>query len=114
AQLNNAKASTFYVSNSETSTSYTVNAEISYISNSETGTSYAINAEVSILCMVIFEQAANIESSTSYAKVSTSGAFNAKFGPSYVVNVQTNTSYVINAKTNTFCENAIYDDATNK
>ncbi|CAG8854200.1 14303_t:CDS:1, partial [Gigaspora margarita] len=106
--------STSYIFNSETGTSYAVNAEVSYASNSETGTSYIVNAEVSTLCIVIFEQAANIKSSTSYAKASTASAFNAEFGFSYMVNVQTNTSCMIDIETNTFCENAVYDDATTK
>ncbi|RIB30292.1 hypothetical protein C2G38_2026969 [Gigaspora rosea] len=107
AQLNNAEASTSYASNSETGTSYAVNAKVSYASIFETGTSYAVNAEVSTPCTVIFEYAANIESSTFYAEASTSAAFNAKFGPSYAVNVQTN---MIDAETNVFCENAVNDD----
>ncbi|RIB20154.1 hypothetical protein C2G38_2304981 [Gigaspora rosea] len=114
AQMNNTEASTSYASNSKVGTSYAVNAEVSYVSNSKTGTSYVLNTEVSTPCTVIFEQAANIESSTSYAEASTSGVFNAEFGPFYMVNVQTNTSYTIDFETNTFCKNAVYDNATTK
>ncbi|CAG8834622.1 21916_t:CDS:1, partial [Gigaspora margarita] len=50
--------------------------------NSKTGISYAVDTEVSTSYIVMIKQAANIESSTSYAfnaKASTSIAVNAEF-----------------------------------
>ncbi|CAG8514620.1 1927_t:CDS:1, partial [Scutellospora calospora] len=97
AQLTNAEAST------------------SYAAIFKTDTFYVVNAEVSTPYMIIIDQVANIENSTSYtfnAEVNTSDVVNTEISTSYVINIQTNTSYTINAETNALCENAGYDKAT--
>ncbi|CAG8797832.1 12106_t:CDS:2, partial [Gigaspora margarita] len=62
----------------------------------------------------MIEQAANIESSTSYmfyAETSTSSTVNTEFSTSYMVNVQPNSLYTIGTKTNALSKNVIYNKA---